>query len=504
MPADGSSLYLTIPAAADTGYDISLTGLTSSNLDIYLTDTNGFDSTTLNGGNAIANSLCSSANTGTLDELCVASTFAAGNLYLRIKNTDAVADAPYTLNIAASAPGTLGNPYPLTAAVVGTPSTVSSNTATTGDVHYVIPVNASRVYETALTGLTSNMNLKIYTDKNFLTSICYSSNFGNTDEYCKNAVTSPDITNLYIKIINYDDVAGAPYTLTVTENPVYSKTMSAPTAMGTVNPGGSSVTNNILTGIGGSDGFDAANSDVYLSYNVTPNIPYFIRVYDIKPSITGYIGLGVGTLSGGVFTPDCEQNQFTGSLDGDHDEVCMVVPASSTMVVAVNSLYGYLSEETIVSVEVTAGTSIITTQGTLFDFTAQTVLPPEFVNSSTLGWSVDTVTSGNSLPALVTGGASVLKNQSSCVGVAVDTTGWNASSTTFDVWTYSALDSDFITVYKNNVPVSQYSGYTSTWGSGTPIAFASSSIETLMWCYELDWTTPAAANAVRLDNILIQ
>lgn len=496
MPVSGGSLYITIPATSDAGYITTLSGMTSD-LNLQIFSSNVFDGNN-NGGGATV--YCLSNNFGTTNDSCDSVVPAPStNLYVQIINPGAVTTgAPYTLDVALSPLGSQGNPSALAAATVGTPTTYSTAASSTGNEFFKIPVSDLTVYLVELTGLSTNYDLSVYSDPNLTNLLCTSGSFGTVNEKCTVANFS-GYTYLYIKVTNVSLVSGA-YTLTVTRVPSYSMTMSTPTPVATVNPGGSSVTDNIFTGVGGTNSFDTTGYDVYLDYTVTPNNPYMVRLYNVV-GITGTfppVALGVGTVSGGVFTPLCTQDQYTVFPMDDHDEVCLVVPTSSHLVVAINSKTS--TTRILASIGITAGTGIINTAGTLFDFTGLTVLPASFVTTATAGWSVDTATSGNALPSLVSG--TITDDQSTCVGFAVDTTGWTLSGTTFDYWTDSQ-SSDLLKVYKDNVlQTGSYSG-ANAWTAATSVNLTPSAVQTIMWCYEKDWFLSSGTDTVRIDNVTV-
>jgi hypothetical protein len=109
------------------------------------------------------------------------------------------------------------NPITMSAPTAGTPSTTTGTMGSSNSyLYYKVPVTSGRGYTITLSDLTENLDLYTYSDSNYSSSVCSSSNSGAATDSCMG--TGPTGGYFYIKIsTSYYYSSSLSFTLTVSE-----------------------------------------------------------------------------------------------------------------------------------------------------------------------------------------------------------------------------------------------------------------------------------------------
>jgi len=252
LPSGADGKYRIINLTPNTAYTVSLTGVTDD-FDLAAYSDGGFSVPE-----------CQSGTVGvTADESCVATTNAAGDLYVLVDGAYAGSGGNFTLDMVVV--GTV-----LDGAGLGILHSGSLPGSTDG-YYQVINLTPDTEYTVELTGLTGDLHLRVYSDGNFGILECESQNPGITSESC--LATSTGAGQLFIKVDGINAPAGGSFTL----NKV---------AVGTVlNAAGGDVPHNAT--------LPASTDGLYQVINLTANTAYTVSLtglsanFDLEPYSDG-------------------------------------------------------------------------------------------------------------------------------------------------------------------------------------------------------------------------
>lgn len=204
MVHKGSSWYLLDGLTADSPYTVTLSGATDNVvLSVYgpgwMVVGQRSDCRVLwsnGGGNPIA---------------CVSKADGNGEIRIEVNGFDTADGATFTLDAAAGGipnEGYVGTPVDVTGA------TPWSGTIYNGPSYYQITGRAAATdYTVTISGLTANLDLRVYDDGTFQNELCASTQLGLVDETCVVQTTTGE---LHIRVLATFNVFGATFSLDVT------------------------------------------------------------------------------------------------------------------------------------------------------------------------------------------------------------------------------------------------------------------------------------------------
>ncbi|MFV2056604.1 MAG: PKD domain-containing protein, partial [Thiohalomonadales bacterium] len=185
------SYYIVTGLTSNASYQISITGL-SDDADLYVYN----DATYTAPADPASLFYCDSRNSGTNNDACSASTDTTATvLYIRVSGTYTNSGTTFSLNVSLSkAEGSITQPVALTA---GT-STPYAGQVDKGSSYYTIDgLNNSGSYVVSLSGLSDDVDLFVYSDAAFTTTLCQSRNISIITDACVAVTTG---TVLFVKV----------------------------------------------------------------------------------------------------------------------------------------------------------------------------------------------------------------------------------------------------------------------------------------------------------------
>ena len=252
--SDQSSYYV-VTVSMNHTYDISVSGM-SYDVDLVVYSDSAFST-------SIGSSSAAGTTTDSVTEVAEYVTL----LYIEI-NPFTLSGTGFTLTVsdtdAVASEGSAASPVSIGNAVSG--MVTYSGVANGIDSYYVVTVTSGETYGVSMTGLSSDIDLRLYTDSTFTTSVDTSTSSGTTSESVSGAATS---SNLYIKADPFGSVSST-FTLTVESFPAVSNPVPADGASVTAGGSGQVLTVTVSGATGGTIYYDDDNTGI--DYNVTATL----------------------------------------------------------------------------------------------------------------------------------------------------------------------------------------------------------------------------------------